>query len=239
MEVDLEIYLPYGKKVMKVIICLFFLAKIPGILGQTDMNGKAFYFYQKDNGPVKVSPKTFKTFTAFTLCLKSCTNLTENMLMFKMFNTTSMNKFALLLDANPSTFTGGDVLIFYKGLKLSFHLPIANSNEWRNICVAFDSSSGRLLFWLNGELYRSEELQTGLTKFVPMGIVIGSSYVAQETSSVAQITDVNVWSKVLTSDDMETAITKKTGGDVINWNLLNYNARGPVTIGSYRCSVNS
>ncbi|PIO36645.1 hypothetical protein AB205_0102020 [Aquarana catesbeiana] len=224
---------------MKTISSLVFLATVPGILGQIDMKGKAFSFYRKDSGPIEISPETFETFTAFTLCLKTCTNLTENMLMFKLFDMVNMNKFAMLLDANPSTFTGADLLIFYEDLQMSFHFPNADANKWRSICVAFDSNSGRLLFWLNGKLYQSEDVQKGLTDFVPMSIVIGRSFVGEDHSAVAQITDVNMWSTVLMSHDIERFITNKVTGDVINWRLLNYKTRGVVTIEPSHCSEHS
>ncbi|XP_069806744.1 mucosal pentraxin-like isoform X2 [Dendropsophus ebraccatus] len=201
---------------MRMIIWALFFANVPGVVGQIDMNGKAFAFYESFADYVQLIPaKTF--FTEFTICVKTCKNLTQNTMEVGLG--TGHDYFGVSVCPDPKKPVGSNVYIHYKGSGEAFDLAAAIT--WIDICVTFDFSNGKLVLLIGGNKCKS--LQLGGTKQTSVRsapVIIRRTKYGQANTNVAQITAVNMWSLALSVRDIQRFREQREGGDIINWGAL-------------------
>ena len=111
----------------------------------------------------------------------------------------------------------------------------ANDGRWHHICVTWRRSDGRWQFYKDGELQTSNTgLSTG--RFIQSG---GSLVLGQDQDSVGggfdpsqsfqgSLTNVNVWSRVLSASEINSLSTSCLSGegDVYRWSDFIYGVKG-------------
>ncbi|XP_073498422.1 mucosal pentraxin-like [Phyllobates terribilis] len=219
--------------IMKKILCLFVFASVPGILGQIDMTGKAFSFYERRTDSLKIIPAA-KTFSEFTTCLKSCTNLNENNLLVLLLSKDNSTRFLVLFFSNPEK-PGVHILIHYNNFAENFQL--SDSKTWIDICVTFSFCSGKLVVFLNGKEHKILGLGRTKQNHVTAQTILLGKTKAYPNTDVAQITNFNIWSSALTKRDIERFAKQNRGGDIINWRSVLFESDHAISIEQPRCST--
>ncbi|KAM4014546.1 mucosal pentraxin-like [Anomaloglossus baeobatrachus] len=218
---------------MKRIICLFIFASVPGILGQIDMDGKAFSFYERRTDSLKMIPAS-KSFSEFTTCLKSCTNLNENNLLIQLLSKDNSTRFLVLFFSSP-TKTGVHILIHYNNFAENFQL--SDSKTWSDNCLTFNFCSGKLVLFLNGKEHKILGLGRTKQNHVTAQTILLGKTKAYPNTDVAQITNFNIWSSAMTERDIERAAKQNKGGDIINWRSILFESDHAISIEQPKCSA--
>ncbi|XP_075048911.1 C-reactive protein-like isoform X2 [Mixophyes fleayi] len=225
---------------MDTMMILLILASLSGILSQTDMACKSFIFSKDYSFPAQLIHNGDGPYSRFTVCLRSCTHLTESA-MFSLLSGLQYDYLFLILGGGSDTNTG---LIWVEGQRVDVNFPSNDMLEWRSICLSWDSPNGEMLLWVNGEMTKRRELlKRGMT-YVNPRTFIGPGQIflgGKPKLDVGEITDVHVWDSVLTSQDVKDFHNKKEKvGNIINWRALNYDgAAEDFTIGPFQCKLNS
>ncbi|KAM4662740.1 C-reactive protein-like isoform 2-T3 [Discoglossus pictus] len=225
----------------KILTCLLLLASGPGLLAQEDMEGKAFLFPKESSSSyVRLMPEKNGPFDALTVCLRSYTELTRSYSLFSLNTPSRDNDFLLFPYPHPTN----KLSVSVASKDLFFNLTKENILEWKSICVSWESSTGMVVVWINGMPYPRRLFQAGQKISTNPIIIIGQeqdsyggSFDASQ-SFVGEISDVNMWDKVLSFRDIYDVLNNKgVTGNVINWRSLQYDIKGEVIVLPYLCPI--
>ncbi|XP_075396899.1 mucosal pentraxin-like [Tenrec ecaudatus] len=207
---------------------LFFLVLTEGTT-HSDLGGKVFIFPQESNTAyVSLIPKIKEPLKSFTLCMKGFTDLTRPYSLFS-YNTPSQdNELLLFVDrmGEYGLYLGNAGAIFM-GPPTSFG-PI-------HLCVSWESVSGIAELWVNGKPLGRKGVRKGYTLGAEAKIILGQEQDSYgggfdaKQSFVGEIWDVSLWDYVLPLNNMCDSFH---GGNVIDWQDLNYVDGGYVVIKS-------
>ncbi|KAM3920381.1 mucosal pentraxin-like [Leptodactylus fuscus] len=221
---------------MEMMIVLLIFASFSGILGQTDMACKSFIFSKNYNFPAELTYEGGRgQLSKFTVCLRSCTNMTESV-MFSMLSGHRFDYFFIILGGGPDTNTG---LIWVKGQRVDINFPPEDTRT-RSICLSWDSPNAELVLWVNGKIIEKKEFEKrGFTTIDPR-IFIGPGQIflgGKPMLDVGELTDVHVWDRVLNHQEVKDYCNKKGNvGNIINWRALKYDDVGAdFIIGPFHC----
>ncbi|XP_004714866.1 mucosal pentraxin-like [Echinops telfairi] len=205
---------------------LFFLVLSEGMT-HSDLRGKVFIFPQESNTAyVSLIPNMRKPLKSFTLCLKGFTDLTRPYSLFS-YNTRSQDN-ELLLFVNKMGEYGlylGNAEALFKGPQTSYG-PI-------HLCVSWESVSGIAELWVNGKPLGRKGVRKGYTLGAEAKIILGQEQDSYgggfdaKQSFVGEIWDVSLWDHVL---PLKYMCASCHGGNVIDWQGLNYVDNGYVVI---------
>ncbi|OCT68881.1 hypothetical protein XELAEV_18040189mg [Xenopus laevis] len=217
----------------KMLVVMLILASASGILTQRDMSGKVFSIPKESSTSyICLLPMKNGPFASLTVCLKSHTSLTRDYSLFSLATETKDNDFLLFQEKKT---TGNQDLYF----------DIPGSSAVRSICVSWDSLTGDVVVWVNGNPSPRQIFMKGYKVNANPIIIIGQeqdSYgggfdAAQ--SFVGEISDVHMWDRVLTSQELTDVLYNRgMAGNVINWHNLHYETKGEVTILPQVCKIN-
>ncbi|XP_075137746.1 C-reactive protein-like [Leptodactylus fuscus] len=207
---------------------LWLMLFISGVLGQEDMKEKLFAFPESSTSVVMIFPDHIGPITECTVCMRFYSSLTREHSLFSM-STENQTDFFLL---------------YYSRLKNQFRQVVDseeyfydlqdNITEWTSMCVTWNSSVWGL--FINGIYYKVNKTSNVEIISYP-NIIIGQSQYHEfytPWSFVGEMTDVNMWDKALTDENMmDYFADNEMNGNVINWKDLNYFLYGNVTIKPY------
>ncbi|XP_075186188.1 serum amyloid P-component-like [Anomaloglossus baeobatrachus] len=208
---------------------------ISGALGQRDMEDKLFAFPKESSTSyVRLLPEYSGPFSEATVCMRFHSNLTREYSLFSLATLSRHNAF---------------LLYYYPGKRNQFLLSVDNEDhyydlqgnnftEWTSICATWNSSTWVL--WIDATKYNKNGKQKDVKISANPIIIIGQeqdsyggNFKASE-SFVGEITDVNMWNKTLTDENiMDYFATDEMSGNIINWNALDYKVFEDVNIQPY------
>ncbi|XP_032901413.1 C-reactive protein-like isoform X3 [Amblyraja radiata] len=180
---------------------------------------------------VKLNAAGFSDLTAFTVCLRAASEENRNYTLFSYAVTGSNNELLIWQKTNAQ-------LDLYLGSVITgFSLP--KMDAWlRHICVSWESQNGEITAWVNG--------RRSLRKIGGLGGVVknsGQFFHGQEQDSVGggfdikqsfvgEITDVNMWDRVLKPNEIELISQGcySDGGNIIDWGSTTFAPGGNVII---------
>ncbi|XP_073493821.1 C-reactive protein-like [Phyllobates terribilis] len=208
---------------------------ISGTLGQIDMKDKLFAFPKKSSTSyVQLLPEYPGPFREVTVCMRFHSNLTREYSLF-----------SLATRGRPNAF----LLFYYPGPRNQFLLSVDNKDEyydlqgndfteWTSVCATWNSST--LVVWIDGTKYNINAKQKDVQIRADPIIIIGQdqdSYggrFAASQSFVGEITDINMWNKTLTDENiMDYFAADEMSGNIINWSALNFKVFEDVDIQPY------
>ncbi|XP_069819666.1 serum amyloid P-component-like [Dendropsophus ebraccatus] len=115
--------------------------------------------------------------------------------------------------------------------------PFVEATVCISICVTWSSTARAV--WIDGKKYNNDGILNVTIDAKPC-IIIGQEQNAYDEgfkvsqSFVGEMTDVNMWDKALTDDNViDYFAGNEVSGNVINWKALNYSSYGDVTIRPY------
>ncbi|XP_062376364.1 C-reactive protein-like [Sardina pilchardus] len=176
-------------------------------------------------------------FNSATVCLRFFTDLTRLYSLFSSASTIGDNDF--LIEAKEGQFH-----VLTRARKCHFYDLPAERNTWNSICSTWDSNSGLVQVWINGNpSTRKIGFKGNLDG--EQSIVLGQEQDSVDggfdvkQSFVGMITDVHMWDYVLSDSKIQKFANylNFTPGNVINWKALDFTIVGDVVIEDNQLSV--
>lgn len=197
------------------------------------LNGTSLIFPTKTaNSYVKLNVAQFSTLTAFTVCFRAASE--ESSRDYSLFSyATAANHNELLIWQKRNT----QLTLYLKSVVANIALPKMDG-LLRHICVTWESQGGVITAWVNGRRSLQKVGGKGATVQGSGVFILGQEQDKPggafeiEQSFVGEITDVNMWDHVLRPNDIQLLSQGCfiTGGNIINWNTIDYTSAGSVTI---------
>ncbi|XP_078279317.1 C-reactive protein-like [Rhinoraja longicauda] len=197
-----------------------------------ELDGKSAIFRTKTaTSFVRLNAADFSDLTAFTVCLRAASEETRGYSLFSYAVSKSNNELMIWQKSNVQ------IDLYLGNVVASFSLPKMDASL-RHICVSWVSQTGDITVWVNGR--RSLRKVGGKGRIVKRN---GQFIIGQEQDSVGggfdikqsfvgEMTDVNMWDFVLTSNEIELISQGcySAGGNIINWGSTSFTSRGNVII---------
>ncbi|XP_042294918.1 C-reactive protein-like [Sceloporus undulatus] len=213
---------------------LLILASLLGSLGQEDLQKKAFVFpIETNSASVVLKAPLQQQLTSFTICLRYYTLLTREYGLFSYATKTRDNEL-LLFKPKPNQYR-----LYLGGASVTFVLPEKKNAKpaWEHICMSWESATGIVELWLDGEPLPRMGLQKGYSISPEASIVLGQDQdsfgggFAINQSLVGEMKDVYMWDRVLTADEVQLVLQDRSLSNyLINWRSLNYEIKGYVVL---------
>ncbi|XP_070552451.1 neuronal pentraxin-2-like [Ptychodera flava] len=118
------------------------------------------------------------------------------------------------------------LMLYVKGTQLSADLNVADG-QWHHVCATWSSNGGNWAYYDNGAVFRTGSgLRSGDT--ITGGGIITLGQEQDEVGGkldptqalIGSITGFNLWSRVLSSDEVAAVFNDcSIGGDVFSWDL--------------------
>ncbi|XP_053225825.1 C-reactive protein-like [Podarcis raffonei] len=213
-------------------IFLLILAGLLGSLAQEDLQRKVFLFPQPTNtAHVVVKARLERPLSSFTVCMRLYTDVARAQTLFSYATEAEPNDIAVdrLSHSQYRLYIGGDAV------KLNIAERAAPLPAWEHICLAWDSASGVVQFWLDGNPLPRKAVKPGYAIAPQASIILGQDQDAMGSgfdlmqSFVGELTDVYMWERVLSPQEMCRLGDKRIpANSVINWGSLAYKIKGNV-----------
>ncbi|MED6272662.1 hypothetical protein CHARACLAT_032650, partial [Characodon lateralis] len=111
-----------------------------------DLSGKMFTFPLETNTAHVKLKTTKQDFNAVTVCERSFTDLERNHLLFSLATPNHANDFLVLWNGSDKQ------LEIYVRNKITFFKKVDyKQNTWHSVCTTWDSTSGLVQLWLDGQ----------------------------------------------------------------------------------------
>ncbi|XP_060110907.1 serum amyloid P-component-like [Heteronotia binoei] len=217
---------------------LLILVSSLGSLALQDLSKKTLVFPEESNAAhVVLRPARQQPLTSFTVCLKSYTDLSRAYSLFSYATKMSDNEL-LVFKPKPnqySLYVGGSVVTF------SVADNPAAKPRWEHICVSWESITGIVDLWLNGNSLPRKGMKKGYTISPEASIILGQEQDSVgggfdiNQSFVGEVMDVYMWGRVLSSDELGVV---QNGGRLsnylIDWQSLIYQINGYSVVKPFR-----
>lgn len=187
-------------------LCLLILTALLGPTALQDLSSSVLVFpRESQNAHVQVTAKLEKPLNNFTVCLKSYTDLTRPYSLFS-YATRKQSNEILLFKPKPGQYdlnVGNQVL--------SFTVPEILGGT-QHVCVSWESSTGIVSFWFNGNPWPRKGLQKGYTVGVPASILLGQDQDSfgggfdAKQSFVGEISSVYMWDTGISGGEVVSAM---------------------------------
>uniref|UniRef100_A0A8D2J9S9 Pentraxin family member n=1 Tax=Varanus komodoensis TaxID=61221 RepID=A0A8D2J9S9_VARKO len=195
-----------------------------------DLERKVFVFPESSNtSHVVLKATSRERLTSFTVCLRSYTDMTRAHTLFSYATETSDNEI-VVFKSKPSEYS-----LYVGGQDVLFLFPerLTSKPSWEHICMSWDSDTGLVEFRLDGQPLPRNGLMKGHAVSAEAFIVLGQDQDSFggsfdiNQSFVGELTDVYMWDRVLSGDEMCHVWSKQVPSNpIINWRALNYEIRG-------------
>ncbi|XP_058016842.1 C-reactive protein-like [Ahaetulla prasina] len=232
---------PSSTKMVLLPSLLLVLICLSGSFGQTNLWNKVFVFPRTSStAAVVLHVSNQEPLTKLTVCLGYYTLLSRSYSLFSYATRSSDNDF-LIIKFRPNEYS-----IYVGGSWVNFKVPEKEKPSWDHICVSWDSSNGLVQLWLNGEPFPRQGLKKGYSISPEASIVLGQeqdkfggSFNVNQ-SFVGEISDVNLWSRVLSPAEVRLAKSNiQLVGHLINWNSLSYTIKNNVFVEDFLAPQNA
>ncbi|XP_077776392.1 serum amyloid P-component-like [Podarcis muralis] len=216
---------------------LLILAVLLGSLAQEDLERKVFIFPESsDTSHVVLKATSQQPLTSFTICLRSYTDMTRAHTLFSYATKTSDNEIVVFKSKTNeySLYVGTADVIFF------FPEKLVSEPSWEQICMSWESDTGLVEFWLDGQPFPRNGMMKGHVISPEASIVLGQDQDSFgggfdiNQSFVGELTDVYMWDRVLSGDEMCLVWDNHVPSNpIINWRSLNYVMRGYTVLKPY------
>ncbi|XP_037532904.1 C-reactive protein-like [Nematolebias whitei] len=190
-----------------------------------DLSGKMFTFPLETNtAHVRLNPSS-QNFEAVTVCYRFFTDIKRDHSLFSL--------------ATPLHYN--ELLVYWDGINKVIDFAIKNkevffseldykTNIWHSICTTWDSESGLVQLWFDGQPFTRKYVNSGATIAGPVIIIIGQeqdSYGGDfdvKQSFTGMMSDVHMWNYTLYPCDIQNYVDglNFTPGNVLNWRALDF-----------------
>ncbi|XP_029307005.1 LOW QUALITY PROTEIN: serum amyloid P-component-like, partial [Cottoperca gobio] len=190
-----------------------------------DLTGKMFTFPRQTNTAHVKLITTIDTFRAATVCHRSFSDLRRDHALFSLSTTINSNGFLIFWDEGNKELEPhvSDKKLEYKGLDFKL-------NMWHSICTTWDSTSGLVQLWLDGQPLMKKFVSSTLIIKGRVAIVLGQeqdshgSLFDLKQSFVGMMTDVHMWDYTLSACEIQKYMDELnfTPGNILNWGALEF-----------------
>ncbi|XP_067328494.1 C-reactive protein-like [Anolis sagrei] len=213
---------------------LLIFAGLSGSLAQEDLQQKVFVFpVESNSAAVVLTAPISQPLTGFTICLRHYSLLTREYGLFS-YATRKLDNQLLVFKPKPNQYR-----LWLGAVYVTFILPGKKDSKpsWEHICMSWESATGLVALWLDGEPLPRMGLQKGYSISPEASIVLGQDqdsfgggFVANQ-SFVGEMKDVYMWNRVLNADEVGLVLSDYVLSDsLINWRALNYEIKGYVVL---------
>ncbi|XP_028985204.1 serum amyloid P-component-like isoform X1 [Betta splendens] len=204
----------------------FVLVMLPACAaGLQDLSGKMFIFPQQTNKAHVRLTASKQDFSSVTVCHRSFADLTREHALFSLSTSSISNDFMIQWDDKNK-----EIEPHIRDQKVEYGGQDFKLNMWHSVCTTWDSSSGLVQVWIDG--------QPSVRKYIISGSSISGSTIiilGQEQDShgggfdinqsfVGMMSDVHMWDYVLSSCEIQKYVDELnfTPGNVLNWKALDF-----------------
>ncbi|XP_068179970.1 serum amyloid P-component-like [Antennarius striatus] len=214
---------------MKVLGLLCLLTTCSAVI--QDLSGKMFTFPQQSNTAHVRLTTNIQAFTTFTLCHRSFTDLRRDHILFSMSTSSSANTILIFWDEANKEMEAHikDIRAEYQGLDYK-------PNMWHSICTTWDSSTGLLQMWFNGQFLIRKYTNAGSTIRGSSIIILGQEQDSHgggfdsKQCFLGMMSDVHMWNYILSPCEIHNYVDDRnfTPGNVLSWKSLDFQINGKV-----------
>ncbi|XP_054849677.1 serum amyloid P-component-like [Eublepharis macularius] len=209
---------------------LLVLVGLLGSLAQQDLEKKTMIFPEASN-TARVVLRTVhqQPLTSFTVCLRAYTDLNRAYSLFS-YATKQSDNHILLFKPKSNQYS-----VYVAGAVVTFSVadnPVPKP-QWEHICASWESATGIVELWLNGESLPRKGLKKGHSITPEASIIIGQEQDSYgggfdvNQSFVGEITDVYMWDRELSPDELAlVGSDSRLSNYLIDWKSLNYEIKG-------------
>ncbi|XP_013877302.1 C-reactive protein [Austrofundulus limnaeus] len=198
-----------------------------------DMSDKMFTFpLETKRAHVRLNT-TKQDFGAVTVCHRSFTDLRRDHSLFSLATPTSVNDLLIFWDA-----TNKEMEPHIRNKNAEFRGQDYKLNTWHSICTTWDSESGLVQMWFDGQPSIRKFVASGANIRGPVIIILGQEQDAhgggfdQKQSFVGMMSDVHMWDYTLSRCEIQNYVDQRsfTPGNVLNWRALDFQITDKVLI---------
>ncbi|KAM9352901.1 uncharacterized protein ABDE67_005290 [Symphorus nematophorus] len=190
-----------------------------------DLSGKMFTFPQQTKTAHVKLITTREDFSAVTVCLRSFTDLDRDHGIFSLATPSADNDFLIFWHALRD-----EMKVFIKNIDVLFGGVDYKLNTWHSICSTWDSESGQVQLWFDGQPLMRKFVTSGSNIRGPTIIILGQEQdshgggFVQKQSFIGMMSDVHMWDYVLSHCEINNYMDdlKFTPGTVLNWGALEF-----------------
>ncbi|XP_054854416.1 C-reactive protein-like [Eublepharis macularius] len=218
----------------KKFLPLLLLSSLLGSFAQEDLGRKAFVFpVASDTAYVVLKTIVQRPLTGFTLCMRFYTELTRTFSLFSYASERNYNEILIFVE-KPNKYS-----LYLSDRAVTFDIPEKMTAKLggEHICVSWESDTGLVEFWMNGQPMVRKSLKKGHSISTEASIILGQEQDSLgggfdiDQSFVGEITDMYMWSRVLSPDEVvHTWYNEALPDCLINWRSLSYNITGYAAI---------
>ncbi|XP_053134315.1 C-reactive protein-like [Hemicordylus capensis] len=217
-----------------LLLSLLTLVSLSGSLAQQDLQGKTFIFPEASNtSHVVLKSKPEEPLTNFTVCLRSCTDLTRAYGLFS-YATRKHDNAILLFKDKPNVYS-----LYVNNQSVTFttegNQSIKSAGE--HICMSWESATGLVGFWLDGKPFPRKGLKKGDSIETEASILLGQKQDSfgggfdVNQSFVGEMEDVYMYDRVLSPGEIKALYYKHLPpSSLINWRSLSFDIKGYVVL---------
>lgn len=171
--------------------------------------------------------------TSFTLCMRFYSDLTRPYSLFSYATKRNDNEILLCMEKprQYSFHVGNQYVLFNVPEKFS------TNAGGEHVCVSWESSTGLVEFWMNGQPLVRKSLKKGYSVSPEASIILGQeqdSYGGTfeiNQSFSGEISDLFMWDRVLSPNEVNLAwYNVPLPSYLINWKSLSYKIQGDVFV---------
>ncbi|KAM7383549.1 hypothetical protein PAMP_003190 [Pampus punctatissimus] len=191
-----------------------------------DLSGKMFTFPQQTKTAYVRLNTTRENFSAVTVCQRSFTDLTRDHTLFSMATPSAANDFLIFMEYKTD-----ELEIHIKNRKAAeFRGRDYKPNMWHSICSTWDSVSGLVQLWFDGQPSIRKFVISGSNISGPSIIMLGQEQDSHgggfdiNQSFVGMMSDVYMWDYILSPCEIQRYVDDLnfTPGNVLNWRALEF-----------------
>ncbi|KAM6995737.1 C-reactive protein-like isoform 1-T2 [Tautogolabrus adspersus] len=208
---------------MKLLLLVVMLASCAAL--RQDLSGKMFTFPQQTNSAYVKLTTTKESLSAITVCHRSFTDLKRDHVLFSMSTSGNSNAFLTFWDN-----TNKEMEAHVRDKAAEFAGTDYKLNMWHSICTTWDSTSGLVQLWFNGQPLTRKFSTSGTSFQGPFIIILGQEQDSHgggfdlKQSFVGMMSDIHMWDYTLSACEIHNYMDDLnfTPGNVLNWRALEF-----------------
>lgn len=194
---------------------------------------KVFLFPRRSqDAHVLLKPTLEQPLRQFTICLRLFTDLTAPFSIFSAASRKQDNEI-LLFKSGPTAY---EIDVGNEALTYVVPRGPERSPYWESVCVTWDSGTGVVQFWLDGQplprkgLARGYEIPTELVMLLGQEQdSFGGSFDADQ-SFAGEMAEVFMWDSVLPPNQLMRHQKDAAPAPLVDWTSLNFEIKGDVLV---------
>ncbi|CAG6015530.1 unnamed protein product [Menidia menidia] len=216
---------------MKSLLVLVMFAACAAI--PQDLSGKMFTFPAETNTAHVKLNTLVQDFGAVTVCHRSFTDLRRDHALFSLSTPINPNDFLIFWDN-----TNKEIEPHVRDRKVELKGQDYKLNMWHSVCTTWDSQTGLVQLWFDGQPSIRKFISSGLKIEGPFMIILGQEQDAHgggfdmKQCFIGMMSDVHMWDYTLSHCEIQNYVDELnfTPGNVLNWRALEYEISGRVLL---------